>query len=98
MGLTIRFDARALADFAEIRDYLVERSPTGAERVRLHLIQTIERLADFPFLGRPTDEPGVRVLVLTRYPYLVFYAVIADDVVILHVRHGAREPVDPSTL
>jgi plasmid stabilization system protein ParE len=37
-------------------------------------------------------------LALTRYPYLVFYAVVADDVVILHVRHGAREPIDPSTL
>jgi toxin ParE1/3/4 len=98
MGLTIRFDARALADLAEIRDYLGERSPSGAERVRLHLVETIDRLSDFPFLGRATDEPGVRVLVLTRYPYLVFYAVLADDVVILHVRHGAREPIDPSML
>lgn len=98
MGLTIRFDARALADLAEIRNYLVERSPSGAERVRLHLVETIDRLADFPFLGRQTDEPGVRVLVLTRYPYLVFYGVVAGGVVILHVRHGAREPLDPSTL
>ncbi len=98
MGLTLRFSARALADIAEIRDYLFERSPTGAERVRLHFAETIDRLADFPFLGRATDEPGVRVLVLTRYPYLVFYAVTGNDVVILHVRHGAREPIDPSTL
>jgi toxin ParE1/3/4 len=98
MGLKVRFDGRALADLAEIRDYLVERSPSGAERVRLHLLETIDRLADFPFLGRPTDEQSVRVLILTRYPYLVFYAVIGGEVVILHVRHGAREPIDPSTL
>jgi toxin ParE1/3/4 len=98
MGLTIRFDPRSLADLATIRDYLIERSPSGAERVRVHLVETIERLADFPFLGRQTDELNVRVLVLTRYPYLVFYAVVGDDVVILHVRHGAREPFDPSML
>ena len=98
MGLTIRFDTRALADLAEIRDYLVERSPSGAERVRIHLVDTIERLADFPFLGRSTDEPEVRVMPLTRYPYLVFYAVLDDEVIILHVRHGAREPFDPLTL
>lgn len=97
MGLTIRFDATALADLADIR-YLAERSPSGAERVRLHLVETIDRLADFPFLGRATDEPGIRVMALTRYPYLVFYAVVANEVVILHVRHGAREPFDPSTL
>jgi plasmid stabilization system protein ParE len=24
------------------------------------------------------------------YPYLIFYTVEADEVVILHVRHGAR--------
>ena len=98
MGLTIRFDARALADLAEIGDYLIQHSPSGAERVRLHLAETIERLADFPFLGRPSDETRVRVMPLTRYPYLVFYSVLGDEVVILHVRHGAREPIDPSTL
>ena len=98
MGLTIRFDARALADLAEIRDYLVERSPVGAERVRLHLVETIEHLANYPLLGRATDEPDIRVIALTRYPYLVFYAVVGGEVVILHVRHGARRPLDPSTL
>ena len=98
MGLKIRFDARALGDLSEIRDYLTGRSPTGAERVRLHLMETIGRLSDFPYLGRATDEPGVRVMPLTRYPYLVFYGVVGNEVVILHIRHGAREPLDPSTL
>lgn len=98
MGLTVRFDARALADLAEIRDYLMAHSPGGAERVRLHLVETIERLSDFPFLGRQTDQPGVRVLVLTRYPYLIFYGVIGNEVVVFHVRHGSREPIDPSDL
>jgi plasmid stabilization system protein ParE len=98
MGVTVRFAARALSDLKQIREYLVEFSPAGAERVRVHLVETIERLADFPFLGRATDAPGVRILALTRYPYMIFYSVIRDEVVILHVRHGAREPIDPSTL
>lgn len=96
MALIVRFDPRALADLEAIRDYLVARSPSGAERVRSHLMATLDRLADFPLLGCATDEPSVRVLPLTRYPYLVFYAVVNGDVVILHVRHGAREPFDPS--
>lgn len=37
-----------------------------------------------------TDEPGVRMAPLGRYPYLIFYAIERDDVVVLHVRHGAR--------
>jgi plasmid stabilization system protein ParE len=98
MGLTVRFAPRALSDLEQVREYLVELSPTGAERVRVHLVETINRLTDFPFLGRATDAPGVRVLALARYPYLIFYSVIMEYVVILHVRHGAREPIDPSTL
>jgi len=62
MGLSIRFDARALRDLEEIRDYLVERSPMGAERVRSHIIRTVERLSEYPRLGRATDERTVRVL------------------------------------
>lgn len=98
MGLSVRFDQRALNDLQEIRDYLLHRSPAGAERVRLHIAETIDRLADFPMLGRATDEPLVRVLPLTRYPYLIFYSVLKDEVVILHIRHGARQPIDPSRL
>jgi hypothetical protein len=65
MALIVRFDPRALADLESIRDYLVARSPSGAERVRNHLMATIDRLTDFPLLGRATDEPQVRVLSLT---------------------------------
>lgn len=98
MGLIVRFDPKALNDLNEIRDYLIARSPTGAERVRRHILATIERLSDFPLLGRETDEPRVRILPLTRYPYLVFYSVMNGEVAILHIRHGAREPFDPSSL
>ena len=96
--MKVRLDARAVRDLEEIRSYLVEHSPFGAERVRQHIAQTLERLGDFPLLGRATDEPGVRVLTLTRYPYLIFYAVLTDTVVVLHIRHGAREPLDPTEL
>jgi plasmid stabilization system protein ParE len=98
MGLNVRLDDRAASDLNDIRSYLVERSPQGAERVRRHIEATIDQLSDFPFLGRATDEPSVRVLPLTRYPYVIFYTVIADEVVILHVRHGARRPIDPGQL
>ena len=96
--MKVRLDPRAVGDLDEIRAYLVERSPGGAERVRRHIAETLERLGDFPFLGRQTDEPGVRVLPLTRYPYLIFYAVLDETVAVLHVRHGAREPLDPHEL
>jgi toxin ParE1/3/4 len=48
---------------------------------------------DFPEMAQPTDEPGVRRMLIGRYPYLIYYAVENDEIVILHVRHGARRPL-----
>lgn len=84
--MNVRLGPRAVHDLDEIRAYLIDHGPSGAERVRQHIAQTIERLGDFPFLGRATDEPGVRVLPLTRYPYLIFYTVLTDTVAVLHIR------------
>jgi toxin ParE1/3/4 len=50
-------------------------------------------LEEFPFAGHVTDETGVRMLAVVRYPFLIFDAVdnTSDEVVILHVRHSAQE-------
>lgn len=98
MGIRVQLDRRAIADLEDIRDYLLQFSPTSAERVRQHIAHTLDALADFPFLCRPTDEPDVRVLPLTRYPYLIFYTAQPDKVVVLPVRHAARAPLDPRDL
>ncbi len=98
MGLTVRFTLRALADLSDIRTYLVERSPQGAEHVRSQIVATVDLLSSFPMIGTATDEPGVRVVQLTRYPYRIFHAVEADALVILHIRHAARERPSPSEL
>ena len=98
MGLTVRFTQRALADLSDIRTYLVERSPQGAERVRSQIAATIDLLSSFPMIGTATDEPGVRVVQVTRYPYRIFHTVETDTVIILHIRHAARENPSPYEL
>ena len=49
-------------------------------------------IQDQPHGGRKTSEPGLRRVVATPYPYVVFYEVKDDEVVIVGVRHGARDP------
>jgi len=34
------------------------------------------------------------MLSLVRYPYLIFYRVKADEIEVLHIRHGARQRPD----
>jgi len=37
------------------------------------------------------ERPGVRRVPLLRYPYVVFYRVLDDEVIVLRVVHGARK-------
>ena len=55
---------------------------------------TIDRLGHFPFSARVAGRIGVRIKPVSRYPYLVFYAVdpAANELQILSVRHSAQDP------
>ena len=38
----------------------------------------------------------IRVLPIVHYPYVVFYEVLEDEVVVHHIRHGRRAPPEPA--
>jgi plasmid stabilization system protein ParE len=44
----------------------------------------------FPYIGRPKYRQNVRMFPVRRFPYLIFYTIEADEVVILSIRHAAR--------
>ena len=47
-----------------------------------------------PRAGTRTDDPTIRRVVASPYPYLIFYEATEDEVIIHAVRHGARDPSD----
>jgi plasmid stabilization system protein ParE len=49
-------------------------------------------LAEHPLLGRRTDDPTIRRLTVPSYPYLVFYEIREDEIVVHALRHAARDP------
>jgi plasmid stabilization system protein ParE len=56
------------------------------------IFAAIRDVAQNPLAARRTSDPSVRVKVVSRYGYKIFYSVEADAIEILHVRHGARRP------
>jgi toxin ParE1/3/4 len=97
--MKVRYRPRAVADLVGIADYLSERSPAGVRAVEARIRATVELLRQFPGSGRMLEQRSqVRVMPLVRYPYLIFYAVAEEELVILHIRHGAREPISPDEL
>jgi toxin ParE1/3/4 len=90
--LKLRYTRPALADLDCLADYIGPRSPLGLRRVRQRIKTLIEQLPDHPFVGKLTDEPGIRRLTASPYPYLIFYEVTDTEVIVHAVRHGARDP------
>jgi toxin ParE1/3/4 len=39
-----------------------------------------------------TDDSSVRQIYASPYPYLIFYEIAGEEIVIHAVRHGARDP------
>jgi addiction module RelE/StbE family toxin len=93
--MKVRWSRRAIANLVGIADYVREHNPRAAAALEKRIRASIGQLQMFPRSGRPTDDPGIRMFPIVRYPYLVFYEVAEDEVVIHHIRHARREPVDP---
>ena len=89
--MRVRFTATALAELTDLRDYVAKDNPAAAKAVVLRIEQVIERIAQFPHIAREIDESGVRVFPVGPFPYLVFYTVDGDGVIIRNVRHGKRK-------
>jgi toxin ParE1/3/4 len=94
----LRFSPQAHADIVDIHEYIAQHSPRAATAVVAQIRMTSLLLARYPSLGRETDLPGVRVFPTARYPYLVYHRVIADEVVVIHVRDGRRDAPENSDL
>jgi len=82
-----------LRDLGEIADYVRERNPEAALRVRSAILESLQNLVLFPQVGRRQKVEGVRKLVTRRYRYLVYYTIdeAAEEIVIITIQHPARE-------
>jgi toxin ParE1/3/4 len=89
--MKVRFTDTAIAELDDIFRYLSARNPNAATAVAKRVKDVAAMLAEYPLSGREVDESGVRMASLVRYPFLVFYAVTGDELVILNVRHAARQ-------
>ena len=96
--MRVRYALRALADLEAIFAYFDIHAPATAQALRSAIKRAIGGLEEFPYVGPPTDEPGTRVLTLTRYRYRIYYEVDAqaEVITILHIRHTSRRPLRSS--
>jgi toxin ParE1/3/4 len=90
--MRLRFTRRALVELEDILEYLATASVQGAERVQKRIQTITALLPERPLAGQRVGPSGLRRVVANPYPYLVFYQVTDDEIIIVGVRHSARDP------
>jgi plasmid stabilization system protein ParE len=88
----LRYTLPALADLSAILDYLAAQSPRGARRVQARIQALTDLLLLHPHIGRRTNDPAIRRMRTTPYPFLVFYEATETEIIVHAVRHAARDP------
>jgi toxin ParE1/3/4 len=86
----LRIYRPARRDIENAYEYIAEDSPRAAQLVVERILDSIERLPDMPYIGRPGRVAGTRELVIRRTSYIAVYEVIDDVIAIVRVIHGRQ--------
>jgi toxin ParE1/3/4 len=85
----------AYYDIDSMFDYISQDNKNAAERLRSLIYEAIKQLVDFPEKGAvlaeedaPAAKRGYRRIV--QNPYIIFYRVLEDKIVIARVLHGRQ--------
>jgi plasmid stabilization system protein ParE len=90
--MKLRYTRTALRQIDTTLDYIALRSPQGARSVNKRIIAALALMQEYPQAGQMTSREGMRRIVLAPYPYVIFYRVAADEIVVSRFRHTAQRP------
>jgi toxin ParE1/3/4 len=88
--MRVRYSPRSIEDLDTIRLHISKDNPKAAWVVASFIRRSIAVLQEWPYHGRATEKEDVRRLVVMNYPYVVYYRV-SEDVLILTVMHTAQD-------
>jgi toxin ParE1/3/4 len=90
--MQIKWLNKALDNLDEAYDYLHQENPAVAQAFVQEVYRATQLLLDNPAQGRPGRVPGTRELILQRYPYLIPYRVVDNQIQVLRVFHTRQQP------
>ncbi|PKM83195.1 MAG: type II toxin-antitoxin system mRNA interferase toxin, RelE/StbE family [Firmicutes bacterium HGW-Firmicutes-14] len=92
----VKYTPAAVDDMDEIFSYISKDNAAAAESLLDKLNDEIAKLADFPNMGSVLSEEEFTLVsrgycFIVAHPYLLFYRVIKDTVVIHRILHSRRD-------
>lgn len=88
---SVRWTRRALGRLDNIGLWIAAENPAAADKVVSRIIAAVDRLSDYPEIGRPGRLKGTRELPMADIPYIVAYKVTSKTIDILTVLHTSRK-------
>jgi plasmid stabilization system protein ParE len=88
--MQVRWLRNAAKNLNDASVYVAGDNPKVAREFFIHTIESVNKLAQYPELGRAGRVPGTRELVIFGYPYIVPYRIKDGNVEILRVFHTSR--------
>lgn len=90
--MRVRWLRKAIRNLDDEATYIAQENPRGAAEMFAYVKAKVDAFGDFPALGRPGRVLGTRELVIDRYPLIVPYRVVGDELQVLRVFHTSRKP------
>ena len=89
--MQVTWRRRAREDLEMAQRFIAPHDPGAASRMGDRILAAAFALATAPEIGRPGRVDETRELVVPHTPFILAYAVLAGEVVILDVVYGAQE-------
>ena len=92
----IALTSKADSDLDGIYEHYEARlGPEKAEEAIFQVLEAISRLETFPQLGKASDIPDCRELIISKYPYRAVYRLKGDIILVYRILHQhAERPED----
>lgn len=88
--MKINWSNEASTDIEDIDRFIALENPVAAANLFELLTETVEKIAQMPYIGRTGRVAGTREFV--AHPnYIIVYKVMLDEILILRILHGRRK-------
>jgi toxin ParE1/3/4 len=88
--MKVVWSRRALRHLTHVRDYIAKDDLKAAEGIASRILESVERLAAHPHIGRSGRIVGTRELVVSGTPYVVPYRIRDERLELIAVFHGRQ--------
>lgn len=91
--MKIIYANKAISDLKRLHEFVEPINLIAANETSLKLIQAIERLVDFPMLGREVrhDEVTTSLRELITGKYVIRYVVLENEIHVVRIWHGKED-------